>query len=75
MRRVPSLAFLFLVSLTAVLHAQSTNASLTGRITDPSKALIVEAKSLPSAAAQMPRAQWGQHLCHCFPPRTFRASG
>ena len=35
---------LFLVSLTALVRAQSTNASLTGRITDPSKALIAGAK-------------------------------
>jgi hypothetical protein len=33
-----------LASLTPVLRAQSTNASLTGRITDPSRALIVNAK-------------------------------
>jgi hypothetical protein len=30
--------------LLAFLHAQSTNASLTGRITDPSKGLIADAK-------------------------------
>jgi hypothetical protein len=30
--------------LTSVLHAQSTSASLTGRISDPSKALIADAK-------------------------------
>jgi hypothetical protein len=35
---------LFLVSLTALVRAQSTNASLTGRITDPSKALIAGTK-------------------------------
>jgi len=39
-----SLAFLFLASFTSVLRAQSTNASLSGRVTDPSKALIVDAK-------------------------------
>ncbi len=44
MRRVSALALLFLSSLTPVLRAQSINASLTGRITDPSKALIVDAK-------------------------------
>jgi hypothetical protein len=32
------------VFLTALLHAQSTNASLSGRITDPSQALIGDAK-------------------------------
>jgi hypothetical protein len=45
MRRVSALIFLwFLASFVSVLRAQSTNASLTGRITDPSKALIVDAK-------------------------------
>src|SRR5215469_4812213 len=44
MRRAFALTLLFLVSLPAVLRAQSTNASLTGRITDPSKALIADAK-------------------------------
>src|SRR6185503_13861510 len=43
MRRVLMLAFL-LVSFTAVVRAQSTNASLTGRITDPTKALIGDAR-------------------------------
>jgi hypothetical protein len=34
---------LSLVSFTTILSAQSTNASLTGRITDPSKALVANA--------------------------------
>src|ERR1043166_9259313 len=42
MGRVLPLTFLLLVSLTCV-RAQSTNASLTGRITDPQKALIIDA--------------------------------
>ena len=42
MRRLPPL--FLLLSLTPLLRAQSTNASLTGRITDPSKALIADAK-------------------------------
>jgi hypothetical protein len=37
-------ALLLVASLTSVLHAQSTSASLTGRISDPSKALIGDAK-------------------------------
>jgi len=44
MRRVPAFALLFLVSFPAALPAQSTNASLSGRITDPSKAVIAGAK-------------------------------
>src|SRR5262245_26783846 len=43
MHRV-ALALVLVAALAAVPRAQSTNASLTGRITDPSKALIVEAK-------------------------------
>ncbi len=42
MRRVV-LAALFSLSLPAALHPQSTNASLTGRITDPNKAVIAAA--------------------------------
>src|SRR6266446_4266929 len=44
MHRTLILAFVLLLSFSVVLRAQSTNASLTGRITDPSKALIVDAK-------------------------------
>ena len=45
MRRFPTVSFVFvLLSLLSVVHAQSTNASLTGRITDPSKALVAGAK-------------------------------
>jgi len=44
MYRLAALAFLLLVSFPSALRAQSTNASLTGRITDPSKAAIAEAK-------------------------------
>lgn len=44
MRCVPALAFLFLVSFSSVLRAQSINASLSGRIVDPSNAAIADAK-------------------------------
>ena len=39
-----ALALLLVASFTSVLHAQSTNASISGRITDPSKAVIADAK-------------------------------
>jgi len=43
--RVPALAAcLLLVFSSSVLRAQSTSASLTGRVTDPSHALISDAK-------------------------------
>ena len=45
MRRTPAVAaFLFLAAPILVVRAQSTNASVTGRVTDPSKAAIAEAK-------------------------------
>ena len=44
MSRVPIAALCFVVSCASILCAQSTNASLTGRITDPSTALIVDAR-------------------------------
>jgi hypothetical protein len=44
MRRTYTLVVFFLISSTAILRAQSTNASLTGRITDPSNARIVSAR-------------------------------
>jgi Carboxypeptidase regulatory-like domain len=44
MRGVVACALLFLLAHACVLRAQSTNASLTGRITDPSHALIVAAR-------------------------------
>src|SRR6266403_1144411 len=44
MRLVPALAAcLLLVFSSSGLRAQSTNASITGRVTDPSKALIADA--------------------------------
>src|SRR5215469_16195632 len=43
MRRTSTLALVFVISSTAVLHAQSTDASLAGCISDPSKARIVGA--------------------------------
>ena len=42
MRRVAVLAFLVLASFSSA-YAQSTNASLTGRLTDPAKALVDDA--------------------------------
>jgi hypothetical protein len=44
MHRVAAFLALFFVSFSGVLHAQTTDASLTGRVTDPQKAIIVDAK-------------------------------
>ena len=40
MRRAAPFVIIFLLSCIPVLRAQSTNASITGRVTDPSKAVI-----------------------------------
>ena len=45
MYKVPSVLLVLLLSLyPCALRAQTTNASITGRVTDPSKAVIAEAK-------------------------------
>jgi hypothetical protein len=44
MRRAPFIAVLFLYFLPSIAPAQSTDASLAGRVSDPSKALIINAK-------------------------------
>src|ERR1700758_1434895 len=44
MPRVTGLAALFSLTWAISLHAQSTNASLTGRVTDPTRAVIAEAR-------------------------------
>jgi carboxypeptidase family protein len=44
MRRAPALVVLFLIFHSPALRAQSTNAYITGRVTDPSKALVADAK-------------------------------
>src|SRR5262249_46346375 len=44
MRKFPGLALLLLLFFPSVLRAQSTNASLTGRITDSTKAIIADAR-------------------------------
>jgi hypothetical protein len=44
MRLVPFLTLMFLSLYSVVLRAQSTNGSISGRVTDPSKAIIIDAK-------------------------------
>src|SRR5882672_3237546 len=44
MRKVAVIVILLLASCGGVLRAQSTNGSIAGRVTDPSKAVIVDAK-------------------------------
>ena len=44
MRRIPLLLLLFLSSHPSILCAQFTNGSVSGRVTDPGKAVIADAK-------------------------------
>lgn len=76
MRPVSAFAFLLLASLTCV-RAQSTNASLTGRITDPAKAMIVEAKVAAINAGTNVRYETatngsGEYHLANLPPNTYR---
>ena len=41
---VPLLLLLFFISYPVVLWAQSTNASIAGRVADPNEAVIADAK-------------------------------
>jgi hypothetical protein len=44
MRRVPTLLLLFFFPIPGVLRAQSTDGSISGRVTDPGNAVIADAK-------------------------------
>jgi hypothetical protein len=80
--RLPSVctvrrACAFVVLLVSVLSAQSTNASLTGRITDPSKALIADAKIAAIGAGTNARYETttnaaGEYYLANLPPSTYR---
>ena len=77
MSGVPVLAALLLLSLTSALHAQSTNASLTGRVSDPQKALIVDAKVAVISAGTNMRAETttngsGEYYLANLPPGVYR---
>src|ERR1700740_2926645 len=78
MRPFPTVSFVcLLLSFTFVVYAQSTNASLTGRITDPSKALIVGAKVVVISAATNVRYETrtngaGEYHLANLPPGPYR---
>src|SRR5690348_14808592 len=68
---------LFLVSFAPSPRAQSTNASLIGRITDPSKALIVDAKVAAITTATNLRYETvsnasGEYYLANLPPNLYR---
>jgi hypothetical protein len=65
------------VLYTGVLHAQSTNGSISGRVTDPSKALIVGAKVGAASTATKFRYETttngsGQYYITSLPPGNYR---
>ncbi len=70
-------AVLFLALFTAVLRAQSTNASLTGRVTDPSKAVVAAAKIAAISDATNLRYETttsgsGEYYLANLPPSPYR---
>src|SRR5829696_8317383 len=76
MRRVAALVFILLTSFTVSL-AQSTNASLAGRITDPADALIVDAKVVAISAGTNVRYECktngsGEYHLTNLPPTAYR---
>lgn len=77
MLRVAILVFVALVSCTGALGAQSTNSSLTGRVTDPSKAVIVDARiTAISGDTNIRRVATtndaGEYYLSNLPPRSYR---
>lgn len=76
MRRGSAFVFLLLTSITCI-RAQSTNASLTGQITDQQKALIVDAKITATSAGtnfvyQTKSNSLGQYYLQNLPPDSYR---
>lgn len=76
MRRLAASVFILLTSFTLAL-AQSTNASLAGRITDPANALIVDAKVSVICAATNIRYEGvtngsGEYYFANLPPNFYR---
>ena len=76
MRRVAALVFILLTSFT-LGQAQSTNASLAGRITDPANALIVDAKVAAISAGTNIRYEdttngSGEYHLTNLPPASYR---
>ena len=77
MGRVPALLLLFFSSCPAVLRAQSTNGSIAGRVTDPSKAVIVDAKVAAISAGINARYEGatndsGEYYLTNLPPGSYR---
>lgn len=76
MRRGSALVFFLLTSISFV-HAQSTNGSLTGRLTDPAGALIVDAKIAvisngTNFTYETKTNESGEYYLPNLPPTTYR---
>src|SRR5579864_249942 len=77
MRRALALTLVFVSSFVSILHAQSTTASLTGRVSDPSKALIVGARVAAISAGTNSRYETrtngsGEYYLANLPPDSYR---
>lgn len=77
MHRVAAFVCLTFGVYASVLYAQSTNASITGRITDPSKALIVNARVTAVSAGTNIRYEAttnssGEYYLTNLPPNSYR---
>jgi Carboxypeptidase regulatory-like domain/TonB dependent receptor/TonB-dependent Receptor Plug Domain len=77
MRRLVALAALLVVCSANPLHGQTTNASLTGRVTDPSKAIIEGAKVIAINLGTNIRYEGatngsGNYYVANLPPGTYR---
>jgi outer membrane receptor protein involved in Fe transport len=76
-RRIAAIALPFLASSASLLQAQSTNASLSGRVTDPSRAAIVEARVAVISAGTNVRHETltntsGDYFLANLPPSSYR---
>ena len=76
MRRGSAFVFLFLTAFTCI-RAQSTSASLSGRITDPAKALLVDAKVAAISAStnfayETTTNESGEYHLANLPPASYR---
>src|SRR5437868_11490844 len=65
------------VGLTSLVHGQSINASLTGRVTDPSKALVADARIAAVSAETSLRYETttngsGEYYLANVPPNAYR---
>src|SRR6266576_3322856 len=78
MRSLTVLVVLFLSSCSSVLHAKSTNGSIAGRVTDPSTAVIADAKVAAISEGTDARYEGatndsGEYYLTNLPPGSYRS--